>query len=345
MTANVPAPAITSVTQLGYLGLGVSDAAGWNQFATEVLGLQENGTSARGSRFYRMDSHHYRFEICPTGEDDILWAGWEAKDAEALARIADQVRALGVTVTEGSAADAAERKVLGLIRFQDLEGLTVEVYHGPLMDPTVFNSPRGVRGFRADALGLGHVVMIVRDLDANLDFYSRGLGIKVSDFMHMARGPVRVRVCFAHVNPRHHSLALVQALGASLPAPPGASKPKRLNHFMIEVNDIDDVGMALDILQRRGMRVGQLGRHTNDWMISFYVPTPSGFEIEYGWNGRSIEDESTWQVQNYHAASRWGYGMPPTTTPADNSKPAADEKKPPRAAIVDSESPETAVTH
>ena len=345
MTLTVSPPAITSVTQLGYLGLGVSDAAGWNQFATEVLGLQENGTSARGSRFYRMDSHHYRFEICPTGEDDILWAGWEAKDAEALARIADQVRALGVTVTEGSAADAAERKVLGLIRFQDLEGLMVEVYHGPLMDPTVFNSPRGVRGFRADALGLGHVVMIVRDLDANLDFYSRGLGVKISDYMHITEGPLRFRVCFTHVNSRHHSLAIGQPLGALPPPPPGASKPKRLNHFMIEVNDIDDVGMALDILQRRGMRVGQLGRHTNDWMISFYVPTPSGFEIEYGWNGRSIEDESTWQVQNYHAASRWGYGMPPTTTPADNAKPAAGEKTPPRTAIVDSESPEAAVTH
>jgi biphenyl-2,3-diol 1,2-dioxygenase len=335
--------AVTSVTQLGYLGLGVSDAAVWNQFATEVLGLQENGTSARGSRFYRMDSHHYRFEICPTGEDDILWAGWEAKDAEDLARIADQVRALGVHVTEGSAAEALERKVLGLIRFQDPEGLPVEVYHGPLIDPTAFNSPRGMRGFRADELGLGHVVMIVRDLDASLDFYRRGLGVKISDFMHIARGPMRFRVCFTHVNPRHHSLAMGQAMGTPPPAPPGAPKPKRLNHFMIELNDFDDVGTALDIFQRRGMPAGQLGRHTNDWMVSFYAPTPSGFSVEYGWNGRSIEDESTWQVQNYTAASRWGHALPPV--PGGTSKPAADSQAPPRGPHIDSEAPETALSH
>src|ERR1700686_2335686 len=114
MTANALAAATTSVTQLGYLGLGVSDTVVWNQFATEILGLQENGSSARSSRFYRMDSHHYRFEICPTGEDDLLWAGWEAKDADDMARVAAQVRALGVHVVEGSAADAAERMGLGL---------------------------------------------------------------------------------------------------------------------------------------------------------------------------------------------------------------------------------------
>ena len=340
MTAIVSPNATTGVTQLGYLGLGVSDGPVWNQFATEVLGLQENGSTARGSRFYRMDSHHYRFEICPTGEDDLLWVGWEAKDEHDLARIAGQVRALGVDVSEASAADAAERKVLGLIRFQDPEGLPVEVYHGPLIDPTAFNSPRGVRGFRAEQLGLGHVVMIVRDLDANLEFYSRGLGVKVSDFMNIARGPMRFRVCFTHVNPRHHSLAMGQALGAPPPPLPGLSKPKRLNHFMIELNDFDDVGTALDIFQRRAMPVGQLGRHTNDWMVSFYAPTPSGFSVEYGWNGRSIEDEATWQVQNYESASRWGHAMPPMAAPG------APAKTPPRATSpVDSGSPESALAH
>jgi 2,3-dihydroxybiphenyl 1,2-dioxygenase len=301
------------VTQLGYLGLGVSDPGVWREFATEVLGLQENGGTARGSTFYRMDSHHYRFEVCDSGEDDMLWAGWEAKDAVALAAIAAQVRALGVDVRECSADEADERLVLGLIRFTDPEGLPIEVYHGPLIDHKPFISPRGVRGFKADDLGLGHVVMIVRDLDAMLDFYMRGLGVKISDFMNIARGPMRFKVCFTHVNPRHHSLALGQALGAMPPST--SAKPKKLNHFMIEANDLDDVGMALDIFQQRGMPVGQLGKHTNDWMISFYAPTPSGFSVEYGWNGRSIDDEATWEVQNRHAASFWGHAMPPASAP------------------------------
>jgi 2,3-dihydroxybiphenyl 1,2-dioxygenase len=314
------------VTQLGYLGLGVSDPHIWREFATEVLGLQESQSLADGSSFYRMDSHHYRFEVRPSGEDDMLWAGWQAKDAPALAAIADQVRALGVQVTVCSPEEASERMVLGLIRFQDPEGLQTEIYHGPLVADTSFVSPRGVRGFKADDLGLGHVVMIVRNLDAMLDFYVRGLGVKISDFMNIARGPMRFKVCFTHVNPRHHSLAFGQAMGSM---PPGATgKPKKLNHFMIEANELDDVGVALDIFQRRGMPVGQLGKHTNDWMVSFYAPTPSGFSVEYGWNGRSIDDEATWEVQNRTSASFWGHAMPDMSAAAAK---APQESQPPEA--------------
>ncbi len=300
---------IVGVSQLGYLGFGVSDPDAWREFATEVLGLQENGGNARGSAFYRMDSHHYRFEVRPSGEDDLLWAGWEAKDEAVFRAIAQQVRALGVDVTECSAQEAAERRVLGLIRFQDPEGLQTEVYHGPLIDHKPFISPRGIRGFKADEQGLGHFVMMVRDLDIMLDFYMRALGVKISDFMNIARGPRQFRVCFTHVNPRHHSLALVgQAPGSAFQAP--SAKAKKINHFMIEANELDDVGVALDIFKQRGMPVGQIGKHTNDWMISFYAHTPSGFSIEYGWNGRSIDDEATWEVQNRNVASVWGHAMP-----------------------------------
>ena len=34
---------MTSVTQLGYLGLSVSNVDEWERFAMQVLGLQSNG--------------------------------------------------------------------------------------------------------------------------------------------------------------------------------------------------------------------------------------------------------------------------------------------------------------
>jgi hypothetical protein len=49
-----------------------------------------------------------------------------------------------------------------------------------------------------------------------------------------------------------------------------------------------------------------LGRHTNDQMVSFYVITPSGFEVEYGWGGRLIDD-SVWQVQRHDRGALWGH--------------------------------------
>jgi hypothetical protein len=43
-----------------------------------------------------------------------------------------------------------------------------------------------------------------------------------------------------------------------------------------------------------------LGKHTNDHMVSFYLRTPSGFNVEYGWGAREMDD-ATWQVQVHTA--------------------------------------------
>ena len=55
-------------------------------------------------------------------------------------------------------------------------------------------------------------------------------------------------------------------------------------------------------------RVGvTLGRHTNDFMTSFYARTPSSFMIECGWGGREI-DPATWQpVEMHDGPSLWGH--------------------------------------
>ena len=64
---------------------------------------------------------------------------------------------------------------------------------------------------------------------------------------------------------------------------------------MVEYKNLDDVGQGYDLLQynhKNGIAY-TLGRHTNDYMTSFYAHTPSGFFIENGWGGRII-DPSTW---------------------------------------------------
>ena len=53
---------------------------------------------------------------------------------------------------------------------------------------------------------------------------------------------------------------------------------------------LDDVGQAYDLaLGEEGRIATTLGRHSNDFMTSFYANTPSGFFVEYGWGGRSID--------------------------------------------------------
>jgi len=53
-----------------------------------------------------------------------------------------------------------------------------------------------------------------------------------------------------------------------------------------------------------------LGGHPNDRMFSFYVKTPSGFAIEYGWGGLTIDDEETWVVRTYDKLDIWGHFPP-----------------------------------
>jgi 2,3-dihydroxybiphenyl 1,2-dioxygenase len=294
---------VPDVTQLGYLGIGVSNMGEWREFATDVLGLQESGTGPAGEVYFRLDAYHYRLVLTPTGEDDITLTGWEVKDADALEQVANRLRGLSINVVNGTKEDADARMVLGLVRFNDPDGVPTELYYGPYLDHQPFVSPRVTSGFKASDLGLGHIVRSVDDQESYLRFLTEGLGAKISDYISMTPS---VRLVFTHVNPRHHTVALAPYRQAAAGQPP----MKRINHLMLEVNSLDDVGFALAQFQRRGIPTGQLGRHTNDHMVSFYGMTPSGFRVEYGTGGRTIDNEDTWEVKHYRAASFWGHGMP-----------------------------------
>src|SRR2546422_11145519 len=92
---------MVSVTQLGYLGLSVSNVDEWERFATQILGLQANGREADGSLFLRMDEYHHRFIVHPTGKDDLAYIGWEVATEEALQAMVAQLTAAGVAGAAG----------------------------------------------------------------------------------------------------------------------------------------------------------------------------------------------------------------------------------------------------
>ena len=65
-------------------------------------------------------------------------------------------------------------------------------------------------------------------------------------------------------------------------------------------------GSAYDVALSEPERISvTLGRHTNDFMTSFYAKTPSSFMVECGWGGREI-DPATWQPVEMHAARACG---------------------------------------
>jgi len=287
-----------AVSQLGYLGLHVSDVSAWGAFAQEVLGMEVVGREEDGASYLRMDDHHYRIILEPNGKDDLGYTGWEVPDEKSLVSLRQRLEASGIEVTPGTAADRERRKVCDLVRLRDPNGVELEIFYGPLLAATPLKPIRPIAGFKAGALGLGHVVLAARDFEGTIAFYTELLGFRVSDYVQMERpGIGRVTLVFFHCNPRHHSLAFSSA----------SLSPKRISHFMIELNSLDDVGAAYYLCQERKIPITMsLGRHTNDQMVSFYMQCPSGFNVEYGWGGRLVDD-GAWAVQRYNQASFWGH--------------------------------------
>ncbi len=84
--------------------------------------------------------------------------------------------------------------------------------------------------------------------------------------------------------------------------------PSGIVHLMIEVEPTPTTsGLCLDrALRRKVPMSATLGRHVNDLMLSFYMKTPGGFDIEFGCEGRQVHDDD-WVARESTAVSLWGH--------------------------------------
>ena len=56
--------------------------------------------------------------------------------------------------------------------------------------------------------------------------------------------------------------------------------------MMLELFSLDDVGQGYDLAQDDPDKIAvTMGRHSGDYVTSFYTWNPSGFMVEYGWGG------------------------------------------------------------
>jgi 2,3-dihydroxybiphenyl 1,2-dioxygenase len=278
------------VQALGYVGIEARSPEDWAGYGTNFLGLQL-AERAASQLVFRMDDRRQRLVVTPGERDGARFFGWELADAAALEAMAARLEAAGVPVSRGNRALADQRRVAGLVAVQDPMGNRVELVHGAEATDAPFIPGRPISGFRTGALGMGHAVLTVPRMAEALAFYRDLLGFRVSDYV---TNPFHAY--FLHVNPRHHSLALIETGSAGL------------HHLMVELFSLDDVGQGYDLAMLEEGRVATtLGRHTNDFMTSFYARTPGGFMLEYGWGGRAI-DPATWEPVEMHSGpSLWGH--------------------------------------
>ncbi|HEU5391757.1 MAG TPA: VOC family protein [Streptosporangiaceae bacterium] len=293
------------ISSLGYLRFESADVAAWREFGVKVLGMTEGRGPEKDAVYLRMDEMPARLVIVPGSAERLLATGWEVADAAALAAVGRALADAGVPYKAASDAELAARRVGAMLTLEDPDGQPLEVFCGAALEHRPAVSPYGNR-FVTGAMGLGHVVLPVPPgSTAAFDFYTEVLGFRLRDSMRMSAeffggqpGDPPAWFRFLGCNARHHSLAL-----APVPAPAG------IVHLMVETAALDDVGLALDRCARKGAHVsGTLGRHANDLMVSFYVRTPGGFDVEYGTDGLQVDDAS-WITRETTAVSLWGHNF------------------------------------
>lgn len=275
---------------LGYVGIRTRSIEDWATFAEKFLGMQVVDRS-RSTLTLRMDDRRQRVVVHEDGGQGAAFFGWEVADAAALDALAARLEAIGVRVQRPPRGIAEQRRVADIIAFVDPVGNLLEAFHGPEVASDPFKPGRAISGFRTGPLGMGHVVMNVPRVDDVMPFYRDVLGFRLSDYTLRP-----FKAFFFHLNPRHHSLALIESGQSSV------------HHLMMELYMLDDVGQGYDLAMAEEGRIATtLGRHSNDLMTSFYSRTPSGFLVEYGWGGRSI-DPATWKpVEMTCGPSLWGH--------------------------------------
>jgi len=291
---------VIDIKSMGYVRVASTDLDAWRTFAGKVLGLVEATGPTEGNLYYRLDEVSARFMIFPSDVDQLSCVGWEVADHNALQAAREHLSKAGVTYEDGTAEELAERRVQELVRFCDPFDNVFELFHGVSYERRPAVTPYG-QTFVTGEQGMGHVVLPVTDDVEALRFYRDTLGFRLRDSMSMpgdfvGKPGTKVWLRFLGVNPRHHSLAF-------LPMP----NPSKCVHIMLEVEKLDDVGRALERVRKyKAPLSATLGRHMNDQMVSFYVRSPGGFDVEFGTDGLTVDDQR-WVARESTAVSYWGH--------------------------------------
>lgn len=283
---------MTQITELGYLTIGVSDLAAWEKFASYALGAEVRPGEDGNSRYLRLDYWHHRVKLVEDPADDVLVTGLRVAGVVEFREMARKLSDAGVAVRIGSKDEASERYVLEVMFLKDPNGYDIEIFHGPLV---LYDQPvhpgRMMHGrFKTGPGGLGHIFQNSRASFDEIHAFYTLLGFRgsIEYKMPIPMMPEPVELMFFHCNERQHSIAF------------GPPSEKRGNHILFEVEKMEDVGLAYDLVQQAGIPVIiHPGSHANDQMYSFYFKNPSGFMNEIGWGAR----QPTGQSEYYHGDS------------------------------------------
>lgn len=290
--------------RLGYVLIASRRLDAWQRFATQGLGLHAEAASD-GTLALRVDDRQRRIVVRPGPAEDVVATGWQMDDCDALCLALARLRALGPAPVRLSGPEAALRGIDEGWHCQGPKGTFIELFTEACVQRT--DAPLRMRasGFVTGASGLGHMAITSREPEAMERFWTGTFDARLSDRIEDRLSGVTMDFAFLRLNERHHSIAIASTRGLRL-------DPLRtsIHHLNLQAASFDDVVQGYRQCRALGYPIASaIGQHPNDKELSFYVQSPSDFEIELGWNPLTVseEDEPAWQPGAYQGISLWGH--------------------------------------
>lgn len=285
--------------RMGYVLAESDQLEEWARFTREGLGLHVDRPD-RDVLSCRIDAHARRLIVQRGPAEDVAAIGWQLSDETAvqtaLARLAR--RNISVKLIDGP--QAALRGVRRFWQVKGPKGLATEFF----TDAQMTDEPLKMQasGFHTGDCGMGHVAISTRQPEAMQSFWMELFDARVSDRIEERIDGINLDLAFLRLNARHHSIATAATKGVRL-----NPLRKQIHHMNLQARSLDDVTQAYLRCKAMGYEMANsIGQHPNDKELSFYVVSPSGFEIELGWNPIEV-DEANWRPTVHQGISLWGH--------------------------------------
>ena len=146
---------------------------------------------------------------------------------------------------------------------------------------------------------LGHTLRFTPNLDRQIDFYTRVVGMRLSD----RAGDIVAFLRSGEGGSDHHLLAFLK------------NERPGYHHASFEVANVDELGIGAHRLLDKGYRDGWgFGRHVIGSNFFHYIRDPWGSLAEYFCDIDYIPGDMDWKAKNYppeDALYVWGPSVPP----------------------------------
>lgn len=293
-----------SLHRLTTVTIGVPNVAETIAYYTEF------GLTHLGDGCFSTEDGGEQLRIVYAPSRRLVELGIGVDDSDDLARIAVQLDKLGVQREFDTDTLRAREPVSGFVARVEVAGriaqdrIEATPYNGPGRTDRYGRAPGVVRQTSIRPKKLGHTVVGTTNLQATMEFFTKGLGFKLSD--HIGDKGSFMRCSVDH----HNVLAL-------------AAPVNFLHHTSWQVNDIDDIGRgAKKMLEHNPERhVWGLGRHHAGSNFFWYLKDPAGNFSEYYSDMDCIPEDELWKPEVFTGPEgifNWGPPPPPSFLAPDD---------------------------